>query len=85
VFEAPGTLDITRDARRHVSFGAGAHYCLGAPLARAEAQVALRALVALPCLELAVDEPRWLPVETLHALESLPVTFEPARTRSRVG
>jgi pimeloyl-[acyl-carrier protein] synthase len=80
VFALPDTLDITRDAHRHVTFGAGAHYCLGAALARAEAQIALDALIALPELELAVDEPQWRPLETLHALESLPVTFKPVRT-----
>lgn len=79
VFASPDTLDITRNARRHVSFGAGAHYCLGAALARAEAQIALDALIALPDLELAIDEPRWRPLETLHALASLPVAFKPVR------
>ena len=74
VFDAPETLDVTRDAHRHVAFGAGPHYCLGAALARAEAQIALRALIALPDLELAVDEPVWRPLVTLHGLESLPVT-----------
>ena len=66
-------LDITRDAHRHVAFGGGAHYCLGAALARAEAQIALAALVTLPGLELAIDEPEWRPLVTLHALQSLPV------------
>ena len=88
VFASPDTLDITRDARRHVSFGAGAHHCLGAALARAEAQIALAALVSLPDLELATaddGEPRWRPLETLHALESLPVRFTPARRAIEVG
>ncbi len=85
VFPAPDHLDITRDARRHVAFAAGAHYCLGAPLARAEAQIALAALIDLPELQLAVDEPRWRPIETLHALESLPIAFTPVRERSQVG
>jgi cytochrome P450 len=79
VFESPDTLDVTRDAHRHVAFGAGAHYCLGAALARAEAQTALAALVALPDLELAVDEPEWRPLRTFHALQALPVACRPAR------
>jgi cytochrome P450 len=74
VFASPDVLDITRDAHRHLAFGGGAHYCLGAALARAEAQIALAALVALPRLELAVDEPEWRPLATFHALQSLPVT-----------
>jgi cytochrome P450 len=78
VFASPDTLDVTRDAHRHVSFGAGHHYCLGAALARAEAQIALSALVALPNLELAVDEPQWRPLVTFHALQALPVACRPA-------
>jgi len=74
VFESPDVLEVTRDAHRHVAFGGGAHYCLGAALARAEAQVALAALVSLPDLELAIDEPEWRPLDTFHALQSLPVT-----------
>ena len=74
VFASPEVLDVTRDARGHVSFGSGAHYCLGASLARAEAQVALAALVALPDLQLAVAEPRWRPLVALRGLESLPVS-----------
>ena len=78
VFPSPDLLDITRDARRHVSFGGGAHYCLGAPLARAEAQVALAALIHLPDLELTTDGPQWRRMETLHALHSLPVRLNTA-------
>jgi cytochrome P450 len=85
VFPAPATLDITRDPRGHVAFGGGAHYCLGAALARAEAQIALAALVALPDLALAIDEPRWRPLETLHALEALPVTCTRARESVPAG
>lgn len=76
VFPSPDVLDITRDARRHVSFAAGIHYCLGAPLARAEAEIALGALVDLPDLQLAINEPQWRPIATLHALEALPITFK---------
>jgi cytochrome P450 len=78
VFESPDALDITRDAHRHVAFGGGAHYCLGAALARTEAQIALAALVALPDLELASDEPVWRPLLMFHALASLPVACRAA-------
>ena len=77
VFADPHALDVRRDARRHMAFGAGAHYCLGAPLARAEAQIAIGALLTLPALQVAVDEPEWRPLETLHALASLPVACTP--------
>src|SRR5947199_168340 len=78
VFESPDILDVTRDAHRHVAFGAGAHYCLGAALARAEAQAALAALTAVPELELAIDQPARRPLVTFHALQSLPVACRPA-------
>jgi pimeloyl-[acyl-carrier protein] synthase len=77
VFESPDTLDVTRDAHRHLALGAGAHYCLGAALARAEAQIALAALVGLPELELAIEEPAWRPLVTFHAVHSLPVSCRP--------
>lgn len=88
VFAAPDTLDITRDASGHLAFASGPHYCLGAALARAEARIALAALISLPDLALAVDEPEWRPLETLHALEALPIDFTPgqaARSRTATG
>lgn len=78
VFAFADRVDVARDAHRHVSFGAGAHFCLGASLARAEAQVALAALTQLPGVELAVSEPQWRPLVTLRALQSLPVAFRRA-------
>ncbi|QNP74252.1 cytochrome P450 [Streptomyces roseirectus] len=54
-FPEPDRLDVARSPNRHLSFGAGIHYCLGAPLARQEARVAFRDLLArYPHLELAV-------------------------------
>ncbi|WP_229857704.1 cytochrome P450, partial [Streptomyces anandii] len=44
-FASPDTFDISRDARGHVAFGHGIHYCLGAPLARLEARIAIRTLL----------------------------------------
>jgi cytochrome P450 PksS len=73
----PEKLDLARKPNRHVSFGAGIHFCLGHQLARIEARCALRALFQRwPTLELAVDETqiRWRTRPGLRAIERLPVT-----------
>jgi cytochrome P450 len=76
VFEDPERLDVTRKDVRHLSFSQGIHYCLGAPLARLEAQIAFRALVErFPKLELAVDEPEWRRNFILRGPKALPVRF----------
>jgi cytochrome P450 len=75
-FPCPDQLDLARDTGGHVAFGHGIHYCLGAPLARMEAEVALGALLArFPGTTLAVppEELRWRPVSLMNGLESLPV------------
>jgi len=75
-FPGPDRLDVGRDAGGHVAFGYGIHYCLGAPLARVEAEAALGGLLArFPAMSLAVDprELRWRPVSLMNGLESLPV------------
>ncbi len=72
-FTGPNRLDVTRDARRHVSFGGGIHHCLGAALARLEGEVALAALLErYPRIELAARPVR-RPTLTLRGLESLSV------------
>lgn len=78
-FAAPERLDITRQDNAHLAFGHGIHYCLGAPLARLEGQIAIgTALRRLPGLALAVapDELPWRP-GGLRGPEALPVTFTP--------
>ncbi|MGD0068365.1 MAG: cytochrome P450 [Streptosporangiaceae bacterium] len=75
-FPDPDGLDLDRDTSGHVAFGHGVHYCLGAPLARMEAEVALGALLArFPRISPAVppSELRWRPVSLMNGLESLPV------------
>jgi cytochrome P450 len=75
-FPGPDRLDLGRDTSGHVAFGHGVHHCLGAPLARMEAEVALGALLArFPRISLAVPpaELRWRPVSLMNGLESLPV------------
>ncbi len=75
-FPDPDRLDLGRDASGHLAFGHGVHHCLGAPLARMEAEVAFGALLArFPRICLAVPPPelRWRPVSLMNGLESLPV------------
>ncbi len=75
-FPDPDRLDLGRDASGHVAFGHGIHYCVGAPLARLEGEIAFGALLArFPGLSLAVDPAalRWRPSSLIHGLETLPV------------
>lgn len=77
-FARPDDLDITRPSNRHLAFGHGIHYCLGAPLARIEGQIALGTLLQrLPHLRLAVapDELQWRAGLLLRGLRSFPVAF----------
>lgn len=74
VFPEPDRLDLGRVGPRHLAFSHGAHYCLGAALARLEAEIAFTRLLRLP-LEL-TDEPlRWSANPVLRGLEALPVRF----------
>ncbi|MFI6149175.1 cytochrome P450 [Streptomyces sp. NPDC051109] len=78
-FPDPDRLDITRPDNAHLAFGHGIHYCLGAPLARLEGQIAIgTALRRLPGLALAVPaaEIPWRP-GGLRGPLALPVTFTP--------
>ena len=77
-FDAPERLDLGRTKNRHLAFGQGIHYCLGAPLARLEGRIALRRLIErLPGLRLAVPESAllWRKGLNLRALETLPLTW----------
>jgi cytochrome P450 len=77
-FERADQFDITRPNNRHLSFGMGAHYCLGAPLARLEGQIAITALLKrMPKLRLAMpyNEIRWKSGLVLRGVKSLPVEF----------
>ncbi|MFE0455592.1 cytochrome P450 [Streptomyces sp. NPDC058914] len=80
----PGRLDVLRPNARHVSFGHGIHYCIGAPLARLEATVALRILLTrLPDLEWArpAENVTWLPAGITRGPVRLPVRFTPVPSR----
>lgn len=78
VFEDPDRFDVSRAESRHLSFGLGIHFCLGAGLARLEGQLALGALVArAPGLALAIadDAIEWRPGWLLRGTTALPVRF----------
>jgi cytochrome P450 len=84
-FPAPDTFDVRRAPNRHIAFGFGGHYCLGAHLARIEGAMAIGALLErLPDLALAtgVDALSWTPGVVIHGLTALPVTLSP-RARAR--
>jgi cytochrome P450 len=73
-FEEPDRLDLARSPNRHLAFGWGIHFCLGAPLARLEAALAFRSLLErVPHLALADVEPCWRPWLFFRALEELRV------------
>jgi cytochrome P450 len=77
-FIDPDRLDLAREPNHHLAFGYGVHYCLGAPLARLEGQIAISTLLRrIPDLQLAtaVDALRWKRGLVLRGLESLPVVF----------
>lgn len=73
-FEEPERLDVTRKDNRHIAFGQGIHYCIGAPLARLEAQVAMPLLLERrPNMRLAVAEPPRRDTIGFRGLRHLPV------------
>jgi cytochrome P450 PksS len=78
VFENADSLDVARENNKHLSFGFGIHFCLGAPLARLEAQIAINTLLnRMPDLRLkgpAASLP-WRPSLILRGLDELPVRF----------
>lgn len=60
VYPDPDRFDVARESKSHLGFGGGLHFCLGAHLARLEAQIAIRALVQrFPKLELVSEQPQW--------------------------
>jgi cytochrome P450 len=75
-FPAPDQLDLERDVAGHLAFGHGIHRCVGAPLAKAEADIALRGILTrFPQLRLAVpaDQLEWRRTRLVRGLVSLPV------------
>ena len=84
-FPDPDRLDLARDPNRHLAFGHGIHYCVGAPLARLEAQIAIRALLER-CAELKLAVPdeqlKWRKGVLLRGLRALPARLRAAERRA---
>jgi cytochrome P450 len=81
-FSDPDRFDIERPDNRHLTFGHGAHFCLGAPLARLEAQIAFpRLFERLRGLELTTNKFEWVDSLILRGVKKLPVRFTPTGKR----
>jgi cytochrome P450 len=79
-FPEPNTLDVTRTDNKHIAFGKGIHFCLGAPLARMEGQIAIGTLLRrMPNLRLkgSPESLTWRTGLLIRGLEGLPVEFSP--------
>jgi len=73
-YEEPDRLDLERDGVPHLTFGFGAHICLGFPLARLEGQIALPAVLARwRRIALAGDEPQWMDSMVLRGMKAMPL------------
>ncbi len=77
-FADPDRLDVGRTPNRHLAFAAGPHFCLGAALARLEAQVAFSSILRrLPDLELVTTEPTYRAHFVIRGIQELRVAFPP--------
>lgn len=77
-FINPDTLDITRDANNHIAFGKGVHYCLGAPLARLEGEIAINTLLRrMPALRLKTEQSllEWRSGMIIRGVKEVPLLF----------
>ena len=75
VYDDPHAFNVSRKHKPHVAFGGGSHICIGAPLARLEAQVALvRLFERFPDLKLVEGEPEWRTLPFFRGLERIDVT-----------
>lgn len=85
-FTDPDQFDIERPENRHLTFGQGAHFCAGAPLARLEASIALPALVSrLADIRLETDRLEWRDATIMRGMRKLPLTFTANQSALRSG
>ncbi|MGZ4160234.1 MAG: cytochrome P450 [Neobacillus sp.] len=77
IFHNPHLLDITRNPNPHLAFGYGTHFCLGAPLARLETQIAIKSLLCQKDnLQLAAPDLQWRNLIGFRSLNELQITFD---------
>jgi cytochrome P450 len=75
-FDDPDAFEVARRDNHHIAFGFGIHYCFGAPLARLQAQIVVRALIdRMPSIGLEDASVSWRPNIVLRGLQALPVRF----------
>jgi cytochrome P450 len=76
-FPDPDRFDVERDASRHVAFAQGPHFCLGAPLARLEGNIALEVLLSrLTGFRRLNESVQWRPTPLIRGPASLPLAFQ---------
>lgn len=76
-FDQPEIFDVTREKSPHLAFGMGIHFCLGAPLARLEGEIAIASLLQrFPDMQLAIDENEleWRPGMIVRGVKEMPIT-----------
>jgi cytochrome P450 len=78
-FEDPERFNVRRQGQRHLAFGYGTHFCMGAHLARLEARVAFEELLARMPDYVLESEPPWQPSAWARAHASVPLRFEASR------
>jgi cytochrome P450 len=75
-FREPSRFDVGRSPNRHLQFGIGPHFCIGAPLARAEIRLALAGLLeGFRRIELAADEIQWHEIAVFRGPKAVPLTL----------